>query len=458
MRWVIGLLLLLLAALFLESGALAFAAYALIGMFLLSRFLGRRWTNALTATRECRLLVTQKRPGMVEEPNALAAEVGDRVHVQLTIKNNGWLPVPWFLIEDLLPRFALDARHPRLKVKGKRLHVGMIWGGGELEISYAIECLGRGYFQIGPAIVENGDLFGLYRRFRIETEPRYLLVYPQVVPLTGYDLTSKRPIGDILLTHRLYEDPTRIAGVRPYEPGDPMNRVHWKATARTGTLHCKLNEPTVLAGATIILDLHRAEYHTRGEPFRSELAVTTAASLAGALCEIGQQVGLITNGGNCADRVRAQHAKLDPRTRREARQAQGEPDEVERRAPLIVPTRRGGDQLQRIREILALVELGDGLDFTGLLHETQSRLPRDATVLAVLASVSEATAITLGNLRRQGYAVTVVLVIIQEEALDDAYKRLLAQNVRDIRHLAQEEMLPDLCRSHIDRNAPYQMI
>lgn len=458
MRWVFGLLLLLLAALLLESGALAYAAYALIGMFLLSRYLGRQWTNALSATRVCKLLVAQKRPGRVDEPNELAAEVGDRIHVALTIKNNGWLPVPWFLLEDLLPRFALDARYPRLKVKGKRLHVGMIWGGGELELTYAIECVGRGYFQIGPAVVENGDLFGLYRKFRIETEPRYLLVYPKVVPLTGYDLTSKRPIGDIVITHRLFEDPTRIAGVRPYEPGDPLNRIHWRATARTGTLHCKLNEPTSLAGATIVLDLHRDGYHSRGEPHRSELAVTTAASLVGALCEIGQQVGLVTNAGNCADRIRAQAARLDPRTRREARQAQTEVDEVTRRTPLVVPTKRGSDQLQRIRELLALVELGQGLDFAGLIAETQSRLPRDATVLAILANVSEATAITLGNLRRQGYAITVVLIVLDEEALDTAYKLLLAQNVRDIRHLQREEMLPDLCRAHIDRNAPYQMV
>lgn len=457
MRWLIGLVLLLLAALFLESGALAYSAYALLGTFFLSRFLGRHWTNALKAQRVCRVLSAQNRPGMSEEPEALVAEVGDRVHIELTLRNEGWLPVPWFLLEDLLPRFALDSRYPRLKVKGRRIHVGMIWGGGHLEITYAVECVGRGYFQIGPAIIENGDLFGLHRRFRVETEPRYLLVYPTVVPLTGYDLTSRRPIGDITLTHRLYEDPTRIAGVRRYEPGDPINRVHWKATARTGVLHCKLNEASVLAGATLLLDLHVDGYHERGEPFRSELAVRTAASLAGALCEISQQVGLITNGGNCADRVRKQRQRLDPRTRREARQAQGEIEEVQRLDPLIVPTRRGSDQLQRIREVLAIVELGKGLGFPQLILETQSRMPRDATVLAILPAVSEETAIALGNLRRQGYAVTVVLIILNEEALDRAYQRLWAQQVRDVRHLAREEMLSDLCRSQVERSA-YQMV
>ena len=63
-------------------------------------------------------------------------------------------------------------------------------------------------------VLETGDLFGLHRRFRVVTDPVYILVYPKVVPLPGYDLASRRPIGEIRLTHRLFEDPTRIAGVR----------------------------------------------------------------------------------------------------------------------------------------------------------------------------------------------------------------------------------------------------
>ena len=66
--------------------------------------------------------------------------------------------------------------------------------------------------------------------YRVAAEPHYLLVYPKLVPLEGYDLTSRRPIGDVRMAHRLYEDPTRIAGVRPYEAGDPLNRVHCRAT------------------------------------------------------------------------------------------------------------------------------------------------------------------------------------------------------------------------------------
>ena len=145
-----------------------------------------------------------------------------------------------------------------------------------MELAYTVECMRRGYFQIGPLVMENGDLFGLHRRFRVDAEPVYLLVYPRIVPLEGYDLTSRRPIGDVLMMHRLFEDPTRISGVRLYEMGDPLNRVHWRATARTGVLHSKVHEPSTLSGATVLLDFHQSGYHDQGEPFRSELAVTIA--------------------------------------------------------------------------------------------------------------------------------------------------------------------------------------
>src|SRR5207244_13438952 len=145
------------------------------------------------------------------------------------------------------------------------------------DLEYTLKLRMRGYYQIGPLVLESGDLFGLHRRYRAVTEPHFLLVYPKVVPLEGFELASRRPVGEIRLAHRLFEDPTRIAGVREYQRGDPLNRVHWRATARTGTLHSKIYEPSTIAGATIVLDFHKGGYAQRGEPFRSELAATTAA-------------------------------------------------------------------------------------------------------------------------------------------------------------------------------------
>jgi len=443
MKWFVGALLLLLAALLLESSLLAYAMYVLLALLLLSRWLARSWIGSLAATRTCK---------------QITAEIGERVPVEVSITNTGGLPVPWLLVEDLLPQYALDKRFPRIKIKGKRLQIAMLRSGATLEMKYQIECLMRGYFQIGPLTLESGDLFGLHRRFRVLTEPTFLLVYPRIVPLLGYDIASRRPIGDVRLMHRLYEDPTRIAGVRPYEAGDPLNRVHWRATARTGALHSKIHEPSTLSGATVLLDFHQAGYHQQGEPFRSELAVTTAVSLANAVYEMGQQIGLATNGRDAVDRIKTEGWEHDPRTRQDARATAAMSENNERLQPLLVQTRRGVEQLQRIREMLARIELTDGLSFAELVSETISRLPRDATILAVLPEVPVETAITLGNLGRAGLAVAVVLILLDDAPLERAYGRLVSEGIRDIRHLKSEEELPELCRRQVDRSSPYTYI
>jgi uncharacterized protein (DUF58 family) len=432
MKWYLAAALLLLASLFLESGLLAYATYVFVGALLVSRLLALNWLTYVTATRIC---------------SSTFAEIGAKVAVVVTLRNTGILPVPWLLAEDMLPRLALDQR--RLRVKGKRLKIAFIRPGQEVTLNYTLICLGRGYHQIGPLTLESGDVFGLHRRFAVVTAPHFLLVYPPIVPLEGYELASRRPIGEVILTHRLYEDPTRIAGVRAYEVGDPLKRVHWRATARTGQLQCKTFEPTTLSGATILLDFHAGSYPAAREPQRSDLAVTAAASLANAIFEMGQQIGLVTNGRDAADRIRQEGWHVDPRTRQAARASGIMHEKSERLEPIVVETRRSAEHLQRLRETLARVELTDGVTFAGLLIETAGRLPRDATLLALLGDVSVETAAALGTMRRAGFALTAVLICMDGTTVEKAHGRLLAEGVRDVRHLARLQALPFLCQQQV---------
>src|SRR5262245_25380134 len=106
MKWFLGILMLLAMALVLESGLLAYAMYVLIGVVVMSRFMAREWVDGLTASRTCSQTI---------------AEIGDKVKVRLTLHNSGWLPAAWVLVEDILPRQALDKRLPRLKIEGRRV-------------------------------------------------------------------------------------------------------------------------------------------------------------------------------------------------------------------------------------------------------------------------------------------------------------------------------------------------
>jgi len=434
MRRVVLIVGILVLAVLLDLGLIACAMLALLGLLLISRSLARSWIMSLEATREC---------------NRTEAEVGQTIAFVITVENRGGLPVAWALVEDMLPRGAIVSRPPRIEVKGPRLAVVMLRPYGRKTLNYQLHFAMRGYYQVGPMVIETGDLFGLHRRFRIATDPVYIMVYPKVIPLPGYDIASRRPIGEIRLTHRLFEDPTRIAGVRAYQPGDPLNRVHWSATARTGVLHSKVYDASTIAGATIVLDFHRDSYPARNEPGRSELAVTAAAALANAVALMGQPIGLITNGRDAADRIRRRDelARGQPgpgADRAAVRRLAAMREDDDRLRPLIVPHGRGPAAFARIRETLARVELSDGLTFGRLLIEAEPRLPRDATVVAVLAEVTPETAVSLGRLGRRGFAVNAVLLAFNEIERIDSAGPLIAEGI-PVRAPSDEEELYRFC-------------
>jgi uncharacterized protein (DUF58 family) len=433
MRWFLGIVTLLGLALALQAGLVAFAGYVLLGVFLLSRYLAKTWIADLEAER---FVATAPR------------EIGETADVRVVVRNKGKIRIAWMLAEDMIPETATAQR--RLALKGSRLKVLAIRVDGEGELKYKLTFNLRGYYQIGPLFVETGDVFGLHRRHRVLTEPAFVLVYPKVLPITKFDFSSTRPIGEIRLANRLFEDPTRTAGVRPYQMGDPLQRIHWRATARTGQLHSRVYEPTSLAGATILVDFHVDGYFPNGEPVRSELAITTAMSIANAVTVLNQQIGVASNGRDATDRIREESLttrvdglestgefanRYDARARFELKK------QSDRLRPVVVETRRGFDQFQQIREMLARLELTDGRAFADFAIEMGQRMPRDATVIAILPRVPVETSVALGQLKRQGYAISAVLIGMADDGTDTravAAGRLIAEGIRDVRYVNAE--------------------
>jgi len=428
MKWIIGVVILLAGAIALESGLLAYAMYVLLSLILISRLLTLSWVQNVTAIRHC---------------DVQAVEVGAVVPMRVQIRNLGFWPVPWLLVEDLLPAKWLTGSRLRLLVKKKRIKVVFLWS--ETDLEYEIHFKMRGYYQVGPLVLETGDLFGLHRRYRVGSAAHFILVYPRMIPLEGYDLASRRPLGEIRLTYRLFEDPTRIAGIRQYEPGDPMHRIHWKVSAHTGVLHSKVFEPSSLAGATLVLDFHQAGYDDAREPQRSELAVTAVASLAYALYLLSEPVGLVTNARDAAERIRQQGLQYDFRTRTEIRRTGLEENANDRLQPLVIRTQPGVEQFEHIRTMLARVELNDGLTLPQLLGEAGRLLPRNNTVIVFLPEVSADVALGLGRLRRRGYQVVAILVVLEDLVREKAV-RLLAGERIEAMHFKNEKELARICK------------
>jgi uncharacterized protein (DUF58 family) len=210
----------------------------------------------------------------------------------------------------------------------------------------------------------------------------YLIVYPRVVPLAHLGLPAQTPFGSVPTRQRIYEDPSRMVGVRDYQSGDSMRHIHWKTTATRGHLQVKRFEPAISVQAQIYLNLHRGEYSVaRCEP-ASELAVVTAASIASYLVEKRQTVGLCSNG-------------LDPL--------------AEAPMPIALPPRQGREQLTHILDLLARVQLGERVPFRDLLRQANLHLTWGGTAVVIAADASDALYESLVHMVRSGYHVQLIL-------------------------------------------------
>ncbi|MGV3608576.1 MAG: DUF58 domain-containing protein [Planctomycetaceae bacterium] len=435
MLYVAGAIILLIVASLLNLGLLVYAMYVVLALLAISRLLTKTWGEGLIAQRRA---------------SNTKVKLGDTVSMLITLENQGKLSVPWVLAEDVIAPAARMFRPPALELLGKSIMICSLEAREKKTMLYQIRCNRRGYFRIGPLVLETGDLFGLDRQYRVATEPIFLMVMPKVVELAGYDIASRRMMGEVRVAMQLYEDPTRISGIREYQLGDSLRRVHWPASARTGSLHSKVFEPSTIAGATLVLEFHKDFFPVSHEPVRSDLLVTAAASIANGLYQLGQQVGLVTNGRDAAERYHSETlekkaAEKRVENRRLAQETALEELKNERLRPIQVPTQKGPETQQQIMETLARLELNEGLPFERLVLEVAGRMPRDATLLVFLPGGSVRHALALGNLRRRGFAVTVILAVYEIYDFAEASVPFLAEGI-ETRHLRDEDSIREICQ------------
>src|SRR5262245_7656623 len=171
---------------------------------------------------------------------------GEQVTLHVRVSNRKRLPLPLVRLSVWLPA-GLRPSGPRgphgHTIRGfqRELYVP---GRSEVVLALPVQVRRRGESWLEKIVVEASDPFGMApvtKEFAPEAD---LLVMPE--PRIGIPVQVLRrlPFGAPARTARVFEERERFAGVRPYEPGDPLNRIHWKLTGHSAGLQVKLFEPT----------------------------------------------------------------------------------------------------------------------------------------------------------------------------------------------------------------------
>ncbi len=222
----------------------------------------------------------------------LSATAGEAVPLLYRLGNTSRLPKFYLLVRDALPGGVQFVGGPPPLVLS-------LWPGEEGAARCRIEARRRGVFLIGPAQIYSTDPLGLQTFVQRMPQTSELTVYPAVLPIQQSWLRGAAAQGwrgtASALTRGAGDD---FYGVREYGPGDELRRVHWRTTARTGTLAVTEYAQGVTLDVTLALDLSRAAYDGtgEGEDGALECAVTLAATLAEDFLRHGHTLRLLAAG------------------------------------------------------------------------------------------------------------------------------------------------------------------
>lgn len=387
-----GVVALVVLLLLLSSGGFfLYAAVVTLGLLLIS-------TGVATAS----ILGLELRRGL----SATEVELGEAVDSQLVLTNKKQWPA-WFL-------FLEERIDDGLDLEGASCRLVSLEGGKSDRLRYCLHTTRRGFFRIGPAVVEAGEPFGLVRRFLVDAAPQFLTVLPRRLEMSRGLPLGHRPVHENPRRRSLLEDPSRFHGVREYRPGDPLRRIHWRAAARTGTLQIKLFEPAVLEGILLAVDMEEGVYgpapgRAEEENPLEELAITAAASLAELVLAGSQRVGLLSNGADAAERYAHEWKGGTFRSLEEMDNSPGRPRPPVSEVPVEVPAARGDRQRERIFHALArLVPARASL--AELLHRELPRISRQMVVVIVTPRIDTALVVVVAELERSGFEVAVVWI------------------------------------------------
>lgn len=346
-----------LAARLLGTWELYLLAFAFLAAVLVS------WLLVLTSGRRLSAMRTL-------DPSQPTA--GEPLTVWFRLRNDSQLPGLQVTLPDAagdLSASAADVEFPSL--------------GSLQERALASEPLSapRGIHHLPALWARAEDPLGLIRLRRRVAEPLDITVYPRLVDLTSCalfaDLGTRRGLGPRGIARM---GATEFRGIRAHQPGEPLNHIDWKATAKTGSLMLREMDDPESGDIAVVLDGTAAGVVGEAPHTSFELAVQAAGSVADYVLAAGRTVNLALHDG------RWQQANL---------------------APDINGHRRLLDALATVRPnaraplSAALLNLGDG----------GGRLAPTRTIVLVALSLDRDLVRAVLALHRQGLRVSLIHVV-----------------------------------------------
>jgi len=312
---------------------------------------------------------------------------GDEVELTTVVRNAKLLPLPWLRTDDhatagltVREQALLPSERPGLE---ELRNVWSLLPYQRLVRRFHIVADRRGLFRFETVTRRVADIFARGEASDEVSLPQTLVVRPRTVPVAARG-PQRAELGTRRVRHRLLEDPTLYAGVRPFQPADARRRIHARASARLGVPVSKRYEPSSLRQIMVALDVQSVNepyWVLHFNPDLAESLVVAAASLVRQQLIDGAACGLAANGWSSSLAWTA-----------------------------FVPPRAGIAQLNGVLDVLGRLSLSPSTPFESILAELPARVTSGCQVLAVSSRDPASYLLVLRRLARSGFAVSHVAI------------------------------------------------
>ena len=222
---------------------------------------------------------------------------GDIVDLLEVVKNEKWMPLHFINVKFQLDRNLkfdnMDANSVASDKSYKNDVFSLLFY-QKITRTIPLICRKRGYYTIDKIEILSMGLFMndiLSVTIPISSE---LVVYPAFVNAEAVEVPFRKIMGAIITNSYTYEDPFEFKGIRDYQNYDSMDKINWKATAKTSELKVNLYDYTSSQEVCILLNLEY-EGMIKYESLLEE-SISIAASLMQLLIESGVSTSIISNG------------------------------------------------------------------------------------------------------------------------------------------------------------------
>lgn len=225
---------------------------------------------------------------------------GETLEIVEEIINDKKLPVPWVKTELCTSRWLQFSCSSAARASDERFvpSIFSLRPGQKCTRRRKITALKRGTFRLENVSLVGTDLFGLISVSKTVPVNESIRILPAPYELSEGDLSDKELYGEIAVRRFICDDPFLISGAREYTGREPMSRIHWQSTARTGTLMAYNNDYSTDNRCLIILNLQKS---STGDPRPlltgdTETYIKAAAFVIDMMAKRGTRVSLAVNG------------------------------------------------------------------------------------------------------------------------------------------------------------------